>query len=120
LVARLGITVVELPTFVADARRLLTEEELHQLIDRLAYDPEQGVLIRGTGGIRKTRVAIGGRGKRGGGRVIYFYYDPERPLFLLALYAKNEKTDLSEHEKIKWRGLVKQIVRSKPQRGHDK
>jgi hypothetical protein len=41
----LGITVVELPTFAADARRLLTDQELHELIDRLAYDPEQGVLI---------------------------------------------------------------------------
>ena len=108
----LGMVVVEMPTFATDARRLLSEDERHALIDRLAHNPQEGVVIPAGGGVRKTRVGLGSRGKRGGGRVIYFYRDPEMPLFLLALYAKNEKADLSAKEKALWRSLVKELVRT--------
>ncbi len=107
-----GVVVGETEPFMKDARRLLTEDELTSLIDRLARNPEEGVVIPGTGGVRKTRVGLGGRGKRGGGRVIYFYHDETIPLYLLAIYAKNEKVDLSADEKAEMKDLVKRIVRS--------
>jgi len=74
-------TVVETLAYLAHAA----------VIDRVASDPECGVLIRGTGGIRKVRFAFGGRGKSGGARVIYFLAGEQLPIFLPTVFAKNEK-----------------------------
>ena len=63
-------------------------------MDRIAADPSAGDLITDTGGLRKVRVAMKGRGKRGGGRVITFFHDEHMPVFLVAFYAKNVQTDL--------------------------
>ena len=57
----------------------------------VADDPQCGVVIPGTGGVRKLRVAASGRGKRGGARVIYLFGGDDVPAFLLAVFAKNEK-----------------------------
>ena len=64
----------------------------------LAAHPAAGDLIAGTGGLRKLRWALEGRGKRGGARVIYFLHSEQLPLFLLTAYAKNERADLSVAE----------------------
>lgn len=93
------ISVVETRTYLADAERLLTEAERNAVIDALALDPTRGVLIRGTGGLRKMRIGIGERGKRGGGRVIYWFHSPEFPVVLLAMFAKNEASDLTAKER---------------------
>lgn len=73
----------------------MSEEEISALVDVLAYNPEAGALIRGTGGLRKLRVATQGRGKRGGGRVIYYYHSEAMPLYLLLAYSKSERDDLT-------------------------
>lgn len=92
------ISVVEAPTYLGDAARLLSETERADLIVSLAADPLQGVLIKGTGGLRKMRVGVGGRGKRGGGRVVYWYHSIGYPIVLLAMFAKNEASDLTLSE----------------------
>jgi hypothetical protein len=56
-------------------------------------------VIPGSGGVRKIRWARAGVGKRGGARVIYFYHDPGRPLYLLMVYAKAQRENLTEEEK---------------------
>jgi hypothetical protein len=56
------------------------------------------VVIKGTGGVRKLRWAASGRGKRGGGRVIYYFHDTEMPLYLFKFYAKALKSDLTARE----------------------
>jgi mRNA-degrading endonuclease RelE of RelBE toxin-antitoxin system len=89
------VEVVELETFIRDVDRLLSDEERGALIDYLAGDPRAGVVIPGTGGLRKLRWQLPGRGKRGGARVIYFFHDERLPVYLLALYAKNERSDLT-------------------------
>lgn len=58
-----------------------------------------GAVIPGTGGLRKVRWAMPGKGKRGGARVIYYHHEADYPLILLAGYAKNEKADLTAAEK---------------------
>jgi hypothetical protein len=58
-----------------------------------------GDLIPGTGGVRKMRFAVQGKGKSGGVRVIYYFYNKKNPLLLFTLFGKNEKSDLSEKEK---------------------
>ena len=68
------ITVVETPEFLSATRKLMTEEERAVLVDYLAYNPAAGEVIQRTGGVRKLRWGLKGRGKRGGARVIYFYH----------------------------------------------
>lgn len=103
------ITVAETLPFRRKAETLLTTEERESLIAYLAEHPAAGVIIQGTGGIRKLRWAAEGRGKRGGVRVIYFVGGQEMPLYLLALFAKNEKADLSMTERRQLRILVDQL-----------
>ncbi len=84
------ITVVELPEFIRQVQKLLTEQERFDLIAYLAANPLDGVVMQGTGGIRKLRWAKQGTGKSGGVRVIYFFYNPTYPLFLLTVFGKSE------------------------------
>ena len=65
------ITVVETASFLADAKRCMTDNERSEAITMIAANPECGDLISGGGGIRKVRFAIGGKGKSGGVRIIY-------------------------------------------------
>jgi hypothetical protein len=104
------ITVAETLPFRRKAETLLTTEEREALIAYLAEHPAAGVLIQGTGGIRKLRWAAEGRGKRGGVRVIYFVRGEDMPLYLLALFASNEKADLSMTERGQLRGLVDDLT----------
>ena len=92
-------TVVETPRYQADAARLFTEDEQVAIVDLVAFDPRCGVVVPGGGSIRKVRVGFGGRGKRGGARVIYLFGGDDVPVFLLAAFAKNEKDDLSPAER---------------------
>jgi hypothetical protein len=91
-------TIVELPEFLRKSQDLLTNEEKLSLINYLAAHPQAGDLMQGTGGIRKLRWAAQGRGKSGGVRVIYYYHNGTVPLFLLTVFGKGEKANLSKSE----------------------
>lgn len=71
------ISVVETPEFLSAVEKLMSPDERALLVDFLAYNPLSGDLMQGTGGLRKLRWRLEGRGKRGGARVIYFYYDAD-------------------------------------------
>jgi hypothetical protein len=104
------ITVVETPEFLSATRKLLTEEDRAVLVDYLAHNPAAGELVPGTGGVRKLRWGLEGRGKRGGARVIYFYHSADIPLFALTAYAKNERADLSQQDRNDFRRLTKLLA----------
>jgi len=104
------ISVVETPEFLSAARKLMSDEERALLVDYLAYNPTAGALIPGTGGVRKLRWGLEGRGKRGGARVIYFHHDAGMPLFALTAYAKNEKADLNQDDRNDFRRLTALLV----------
>ena len=91
-------TIVELPEYKRKVEKLLSENENKHIIDYLAKTPTAGVLMQGTGGVRKLRWGKEGSGKSGGVRVIYYYYNDEIPLFMLTLFGKNEKANLSKAE----------------------
>ena len=104
------ISVVETPEFLSATRRLLADEERALLVDYLAYNPTSGDLIPGTGGVRKLRWGLEGRGKRGGARGIYFHHDAHMPLFALTAYAKNERADLNPQDRNDFRQLTVLLV----------
>lgn len=89
------VSVVETPAYLSRAERLMSAEERAAVVDAVASAPEGGVLIQGTGGLRKMRIPLAGRGKRGGGRVIYWFHSAGFPAVLLWVFAKNEASDLT-------------------------
>lgn len=86
---------VETPVFTAALRRHLDDEQYRRLQIALMLRPEQGPVIRGSGGLRKVRWAKAGAGKRGGLRVIYYWTRVERAFYMLYAYAKTEQGDLT-------------------------
>jgi hypothetical protein len=92
-------TVVETPTFIAAARKLFSDKAIADIIDTVAADPYRGEVMEGTGGFRKYRVARPGMGKRGGARVVYIYKSEQFPVFLITVFSKNEKANLSKEER---------------------
>src|SRR5437764_278593 len=85
--------------FPRQAASLWDDQEREEFIDFIAHHYEIGEEIPGTGGLRKVRWSRRGMGKRGGTRVIYYYYDRSVPVFLFTVYAKASKEDLSAAEK---------------------
>ncbi len=91
-------TVVETPTYLRAAKAFYNESEQEEIVLTIAADPEAGDLMPGTGGYRKLRFARSGMGKRGAARVIYLYGGEDLPVFLITVYAKSEKGNLSKAE----------------------
>lgn len=104
------LTVAELPEYVHHAERLLSISERLEIVNYLAAHPKAGVLMEGTGGVRKLRWGRGTRGKSGGVRVIYYVHSDVMPLYLLTLFAKNEQANLSKAERNDLAELVSQLV----------
>ncbi len=92
-------TIVELPEFQRCVESLLSDSEKQSLINYLAKHPQTGAIMQGTGGIRKLRWASGSKGKNGGVRVVYYHYNETVPLFLLSIFGKSEKANLSKAER---------------------
>jgi len=72
-------TVVETAEFLARSSKLMSDEQRARVVEMLARDPECGEIMRGTGGVRKIRVALAGRGKSGGARVIHYFHSERLP-----------------------------------------
>ena len=85
---------VETPTFTRRVLDLLDDESYAALQTHLARHPEAGKVIRGSGGMRKVRWAAKGHGKRGGVRVIYYWWVGRDRISMLFIYPKNEMDDL--------------------------
>lgn len=103
-------TIVELPEFQRRCAGLLDEDERQGVINYLAAHPQAGVLMQGTGGIRKLRWASGSKGKSGGVRVIYYVHSERIPLFLLSVFGKSEKANLSKSERNQLARFVSRLV----------
>jgi hypothetical protein len=104
------MTVVETPGFIREASSALTDDERTEMIDYLAANPDAGDIMPETGGGRKLRWRGAGRGKRGGVRVIYYYHSESLPLFLLNVFAKNEKANLTKAERNEMKALLPRLV----------
>ncbi len=100
-------TVIETDAYLSDAKRAgLSEQERMSIVECLAKDPQAGDEIQGTGGARKIRFAGKGKGKRGGYRVITFFSGTDIPVFLLNVFAKNERVDLTQGERNEFKATL--------------
>lgn len=91
-------TVVETPTYLRAAEDLYSEADREEIVRTIAATPTAGEVMPGTGGYRKLRFARSGMGKRGGARVVYLYGGEDLLIFLITVYAKSEKGNLSKAE----------------------
>lgn len=100
---------IETPTFTRQVLDLLSDDEYRSLQNTLAQDPACGVLIKGGGGIRKVRHEAQGRGKSSGVRAIYYWVTDKHQIYMLLIYPKSKKDDLSDKETAILRELVKEL-----------
>lgn len=100
-------TFIEVPMFTKKWKYLgLTDEDLRNLENILLENPKSGDVIQGTGGLRKIRIPIEGKGKRGGGRVIYVDIELKECIYFINVYTKNEKDDLTDDERKAFKVMV--------------
>jgi hypothetical protein len=93
-------SVLYTKVFLRQAERAgLEEDDVQEICTFLAANPQSGVVVRGTGGVRKVRFAGRGKGKSGGFRTIHYYTGDDIPVFLLGLIDKGERADLSQAER---------------------
>lgn len=88
----------------------MTESEITRLINYLSANPMAGDEMSGTGGCRKVRVRGKGKGKSGGYRTVTFYTGDMMPVFLITVFGKGEKSNLSKTERNGLREITKKIV----------
>lgn len=101
---------VELPVFIRCAASLFTDADLADLQATLLENPTAGDLIKGGRGLRKLRAPLPGRGKRGGARVIYYFWVSEQQCYLVYAYAKNAADDLSKEQLKVLADLMHEVV----------
>ena len=100
---------IETSTFTKQLPRHLDDDSYAALQAFLSVHPDAGDVIRGTGGVREIRWVMRRRGNRGGNRVIYYWLAKEDHIYLLNLYAKGVKDDLTAAERAAWRRAVEAI-----------
>ncbi len=91
----LSMIFIELPIFIRCAAGLFSDEDIRVIQNTLLENPNAGDLIQGGRGLRKLRVPLTGRGKRGGARVIYYHRVSQSQCYLIYAYAKNVAADLT-------------------------
>ena len=106
------MTVIETPFFLRKAADLLTDEEREELIEFVGLNPDLGDVVPESGGVRKLRWAAKGKGKSGGVRVIYYFHSEALPVFLLTVYAKSQKANLTKAERNELKALVPLLVKN--------
>ena len=112
------VTFYETTSFTEGIRKLKAGDKCLELKEELARDPAKGDLLRGTGGFRKVRMRLPGRGKSGGARVIYYYLSANGVIYLVSIYAKNvqEKLTAKQTKQLK---KLSTIIETKIQEAKD-
>jgi len=100
-------TVIETESYLRAAKDAgMADAEMTAAVDLVASNPESGDLMQGTGGVRKTRLAGRGKGKSGGYRIVWYFGGGDIPVFLLTVFGKGEKANLTQGERNALRSLT--------------
>ena len=100
-------SVIETDSYLRAAKDAkMSEDEMTSAVDLVSADPEVGDVMQGTGGVRKVRLAGRGKGKSGGYRVVYYYGGGDIPIFMLTVFGKGEKANLTQGERNALRSLT--------------
>jgi hypothetical protein len=103
--------VIRTRRYLKDLERMgVTAAEAQTLERMVASDPFAGDVVKGLGGVRKVRFGFGGRGKRGGGRAIYFLMVADDAIAMLFAYAKNEREDLTPDQRKEALRILKEMT----------
>jgi hypothetical protein len=105
----LHMVFIELSPFVVFREEHWNDDEFRRLQAALMQSPKAGEVIRGSGGLRKLRWLVQGRGKRGGARVIYYFQDAKDQIYLIYGYVKSEREDLTPDQVRTLAGLMKNM-----------
>lgn len=104
-------TVISTPEFLSQAKRLkLSQDEINSIVETLADNPQSGDIISQTGGARKLRHAGRGSGKSGGYRTIHYFGGVDVPVFLLTVYGKGDKANLTKAERNELAKILPQLA----------
>jgi hypothetical protein len=103
------VEFVFLPSFERSSAGLLSEDDIRELENTLLEEPRKGAVMRDTGGVRKVRAAIEGRGKSGSTRVVYLYVEAREKIYFLLCFPKNEQANLTPEQTRRIRALVAQL-----------
>ena len=101
------MVIKETPIFTKQVQDLVSDYEYSLFQNLLIENPTMGAIIKNSGGIRKTRIAAKGKGKRGGARVLYYWIRDEEQIFMLLAYPKNEMDTLSAEQLRILKSIVK-------------
>lgn len=101
-------TMVELPEFLRRAKAIMSDEDRAALVNYIAANPETGISLGG--GLRKVRIARESGGKSGGYRTIYVFGGVHIPIFLVTVFAKNEKDNLTKAEQVELIAMSKALL----------
>ncbi len=90
--------IIETSIFTAFITKLMSDDEYKEMQQALIRCPVAGGIIKGSGGLRKLRWTASGRGKRGGSRVIYYWYKDMETIYMLYAYVKNRQEDVTRDQ----------------------
>lgn len=107
------VEFVYLATYVRLAKGVVSDDIERAFEAEILANPAVGDVIAGTGGVRKVRIALPGRGKRGGARFLYHYWHARGRVYVIAIYAKNVRPSITMADKRELRRLVAQLEKGK-------
>jgi hypothetical protein len=105
------VTVGETKEFIRAAKQIMADSEREAIVLFLSQNPDAGEIMEGTGGVRKLRWALPGKGKSGGARVIYYYHSHRIPLYVLTVYSKGSADNLTRAQRNTLKTLVGNLKR---------
>jgi len=105
------MVIIETPAFTKRVLDILSDDEYRMLQAAIAKNPEKGDIIPGGGGLRKLRWSEGGRGKRGGSRIIYYWFVSESAILMLFIFKKNESSDITKEQLKVLRSIAEKELR---------
>ena len=91
--------IIETSMFTRGIKKLMSDDEYKDLQEALVNRPDMGAIIQGTGGLRKVRWKLEGKGKSGGVRAIYYWMTEDEQIYMLYVYSKSEQEDLTPDQK---------------------